>query len=207
MCFFAASKLLQLNLIPSLFISIALMATSVGISVSIWQEAQALNTDDGELLIDIAEMDDIAAIALMSLFLAMIPVLNGDVEASIVPVFLETLSPFLLKVTFFGIFCLVLFNFLELPMTRFFERLEPAPDPRRIGDIAYGLLDTITAIGLWQKTVWGIFCFLTAIASQFLIYTVFIDYFAFTPTNYNSQPINQPDKNRMEINCNDYTFH
>ncbi|WP_019509374.1 cation:proton antiporter [Pleurocapsa sp. PCC 7319] len=80
--FFAASKLLQLDLIPSLFISIALMATSVGISVNVWQEAQALNTDNGELLIDIAEMDDIAAIALMSLFFAMIPVLNGDVEAN-----------------------------------------------------------------------------------------------------------------------------
>lgn len=50
----------------------------------------------------------------------------------------------------------------------------------RIGDIAYGLLDIITAIGLWQRTAWGIVCFLGAIASQFLIYTVFIDYFAFT---------------------------
>ncbi len=26
----------------------------------------------------------------------------------------------------------------------------------------------------------------------------------FAPTNYDSQPINQPDKNRMEINWNDY---
>ena len=50
----------------------------------------------------------------------------------------------------------------------------------RVGDIVYGLLDTITAIGLWQKTVWGIFCFFGAIASQFFIYTVFIDRFAFT---------------------------
>ena len=50
----------------------------------------------------------------------------------------------------------------------------------RVGDIAYGLLDTVTAIGLWQRTAWGIICFLTAIASQFLIYTVFIDYFVFT---------------------------
>ena len=49
----------------------------------------------------------------------------------------------------------------------------------KVGDIIYGLLDTATAIGLWQKKVWGIFCFLTAIASQFIIYTVFIDYFAF----------------------------
>ena len=50
----------------------------------------------------------------------------------------------------------------------------------RIGDIAYGLLDIVTAIGLWQRTAWGIVCFLGAIASQFLIYTIFIDYFAFT---------------------------
>ncbi len=127
--FFAASKLLQLELIPSLFISIALMATSVGISVSVWQEAQALNTDDGELLIDIAEMDDLAAIAIMSLFLAMIPVLNGEVEANIIPVFLQTISPFFLKVAIFGIFCLILFRYFEQPLTRWFESLEPAPDP------------------------------------------------------------------------------
>ena len=127
--FFAASKLLQLELIPSLFISIALMATSVGISVSVWQEAQALKTDDGELLIDIAEMDDIAAITLMSLFLAMIPVINGEVEANIIPVFLQTISPFFLKVAIFGIFCLILFRYVEQPLTRWFESLEPAPDP------------------------------------------------------------------------------
>lgn len=127
--FLAASKLLQLELIPSLFISIALMATSVGISVSVWQEAKALNTDNGELLIDIAEMDDIAAISLMSLFFAMIPVLNGDVEANIVPVFWQTISPFLIKIAIFATLCLIMFRYLERPMTRWFEKLEPAPDP------------------------------------------------------------------------------
>ena len=127
--FLAASKLLHLQLIPSLFISIALMATSVGISVGVWQEAKALNTDNGELLIDIAEMDDIAAIALMSLFFAMIPVLNGDVEGNILPVFLGTISPFLLKVSIFGFLFLILYHHLQRLMTRFFERLEPAPDP------------------------------------------------------------------------------
>ncbi|MBE9046531.1 hypothetical protein IQ255_19310 [Pleurocapsales cyanobacterium LEGE 10410] len=50
----------------------------------------------------------------------------------------------------------------------------------KVGDIVYGILDTLTAMGLWQKTVWGIFGFLGAIASQLIIYTVFIDYFAFT---------------------------
>ena len=49
--FVAAYYFLQLPLIPSLFISMALTATSVGISVSVWQEAKALNSDNGELLL------------------------------------------------------------------------------------------------------------------------------------------------------------
>lgn len=63
----------------------------------------------------------------MSLFFAMIPVLNGDVEANILPVFTTTIIPFLLKVTIFGTFCLILFRYLERRMTRWFEKLEPAP--------------------------------------------------------------------------------
>ena len=66
-----------------------------------------------------------------------------------------------------------LMGFGEMPWTQM-------PLTWRVGDIVYGLLDIVTAIGLWQRTVWGIFCFLAAIASQFLIYTVFIDYFVFT---------------------------
>ncbi|NEO56992.1 MAG: hypothetical protein F6K54_30325 [Okeania sp. SIO3B5] len=38
----------------------------------------------------------------------------------------------------------------------------------------------MAVIGLWQRKAWGISCFLIGILSQFLIYTVFIDYFAFT---------------------------
>ena len=127
--FIAAFQWLQLDLIPSLFISLALTATSVGISVSVWQEAGMLNSTNGELLLDIAEMDDIVAIALMSLLFAMVPVLNGDVEANFMPVFVQTIGPFILKVSLFGLLCFVLFRYLERPMTRFFERIEPAPDP------------------------------------------------------------------------------
>ena len=50
----------------------------------------------------------------------------------------------------------------------------------RIGDVFYAILDTITVIGLWQGKVWGIACFLIGILSQFILYTVFIDYFAST---------------------------
>ena len=55
-----------------------------------------------------------------------------------------------------------------------------APITWKVGDVVYALIDTLTAIGLWQRTAWGVLCFLSAMASQFLIYTVFIDYFAFT---------------------------
>ncbi|NEO50205.1 MAG: hypothetical protein F6K55_41435 [Moorea sp. SIO4A3] len=51
----------------------------------------------------------------------------------------------------------------------------------RIGDVFYGILDTAAVIGLWQRQVWGIGLCLVGILSQFIIYTVFIDYFAFTP--------------------------
>ncbi|MDJ0716499.1 MAG: cation:proton antiporter [Prochloraceae cyanobacterium] len=127
--FVTAFKLLQLGLIPSLFISIALTATSVGISVSVWQEAKALNSTNGELLLDIAEMDDIAAIVLMSLLFAIVPVMNGHIEANFLPVLGKTIAPFLLKVIIFATFCFILFRYWERPMTRFFERLEPPPDP------------------------------------------------------------------------------
>ena len=51
----------------------------------------------------------------------------------------------------------------------------------RIGDVVYCVWDLLTAIGLWSLTIWGITSFLLAILSQFVIYTLFIDYFAFNP--------------------------
>ena len=127
--FVSAYYWLGLDLIPSVFITIAFIATSVGISVSVWQSAKVLDSPNGELLLDIAEMDDIVAIALMSLLFAMIPVFQGDIVADFSLIFVQTIVPFLLKVAIFGIFCLILFRYLEQPITRFFERLEPSPDP------------------------------------------------------------------------------
>ncbi len=127
---FAASYYwLQVELIPSLLISIALTATSVGISVSVWQEAHALQSPNGELLLDIAEMDDIAAIAFMALLFAMIPIINGDAEGSFLSVLAQTIGPFSLKVILFSTACIVFSRYFERPLTRFFEGIEPSPDP------------------------------------------------------------------------------
>ncbi len=155
--FATAYFLLQFSLIPSLFISMALTATSVGISVSVWQEAKALDSDNGELLLDLAELDDLAAIALMSLLLSMLPVLNGEVEANFLPVLAQTIVPFIFKVILFGTFCLVFFRYLEQPMTRFFEKIEPAPDP----------MLTVAGIGFIIAALAGLLGFSVAVGAFF----------------------------------------
>ena len=50
----------------------------------------------------------------------------------------------------------------------------------RIGDVIYFVIDTLAVIGLWQQKIWGISLFLLGLLSQFVIYTIFIDYFTST---------------------------
>ncbi len=51
----------------------------------------------------------------------------------------------------------------------------------RIGDLLYAPLNIVAAVGLWMRANWGSLLFLLAVGSQFVIYTSFIDSFAFTP--------------------------
>ena len=50
----------------------------------------------------------------------------------------------------------------------------------RIGDLVYAPLNILAAVFLWFRSPWGILLFLIAVGSQFVIYTAFIDHFAFT---------------------------
>ena len=71
--YIAAALILQLDTLSSLFIAIAFTATSVGVTVSLWSDAGKLNTSQGTLLIDIAELDDLSTICLVALLVALIP--------------------------------------------------------------------------------------------------------------------------------------
>ena len=71
--FIAAAIVLQLDMLSSLFIAIAFTATSVAVTVSLWSDAGKLNTTQGTLLIDIAELDDFSTICLVAMLVAMIP--------------------------------------------------------------------------------------------------------------------------------------
>lgn len=146
--------LLGLTLVPSLFIAVALTATSVGIPVSVWQEAHALNSANGELMLDVAEMDDISAIALMALLFAVVPVLKGDTGASVLTVLARASWWLLLKMTAFVAFCLLFSRYAEHYITSLFKKIKSPPDPMlMVAGIGFmiaalaGLLGFSVAIG------------------------------------------------------------
>jgi Kef-type K+ transport system membrane component KefB len=118
--------LLDLQMIPSLIVGTALTATSVGVSVAAWQGSGALGSDNGQLLLDVAELDDISAIALMALLFAVIPVLHQG-HADTVPGLGYTGAAFIARFLLFIGFCYLLSRYFEPKITRFSARLEPPP--------------------------------------------------------------------------------
>ena len=64
----------------------------------------------------------------MGLLFAVVAVLQDDANASVVAVFVTTLLFFLLKLLAFGACCIVFSRYIEAPMIRFFQRIEPPPD-------------------------------------------------------------------------------
>lgn len=125
--FVAAFYLLGLSLIPSLVVATALTATSVGVSVATWDARGALNSDNGRLLVDVAELDDISGIALMALLFSVVPVLhNGD--GALWSLLATNAGLFVLKITFFVLLCLVFALYVERHLTRLSARLRQPPE-------------------------------------------------------------------------------
>lgn len=80
-------------------------ATSVSVSVTVWREANALNSSNGQLMLDVAEMDDLSASALMALLFALVPVLHNNPEANWLPILANAAAIFTIKTLFFAAFC------------------------------------------------------------------------------------------------------
>lgn len=153
-CFY----LFKLEIISSLFVAIALTATSVGIPVGVWQEAKALKSEKGELLIDVAELDDVSGIVLMALLFSIVPVLRQEsMNAQIVPVLVRSMGLILTKLFIFGLLCMLFSIYVEPHVTRFFRDIESSPDPMII----------IVGIGIIIASIAGILGFSVAIGAFF----------------------------------------
>lgn len=127
--FLVAYYLLSFDIIPSLFVSAALTATSVGVVVDVWRGAGWLQSELGELLIDVAELDDISAVLMVTVLLSITPLLHAGHADSALLTIAGIVGWALLKALAFGAACLAFANYLEKRVTDFVKGLERSPDP------------------------------------------------------------------------------
>ncbi len=131
------------------------MATSVSISVSVWDDARALRSRNGELLVDVAEADDISSAVAMVLLFAAVPVLTEGRGEELGPALASAATGLGLKALAFAAACLVFARYLERPMTGLFRRLTDMPDP----------VIVMAAAGLAIAALAGLFGFPLAIGA------------------------------------------
>jgi len=135
--YLSARYLLDLPEITSLVIAAALSATSVAVSVALWQETKTIDSDTGQLLVDVAELDDISALLLMALLIAVIPVMQAG-GGDVLVIAGEVTAVLLLKLGLFVAFCYLFAHYIEPHVTRFSRRVEHSRS---------GLTLTIAGIG------------------------------------------------------------
>jgi Kef-type K+ transport system membrane component KefB len=114
-----AFHILGLELIPSLFTGVAMTATSVGVPVAVWQEAGALRSRNGSLLIDVAEFDDISGVLLMVLLFAIAPLLRKGFDQSVTVLLLQEMGMIILKFILFAAMCFLFALYVEQHITNF----------------------------------------------------------------------------------------
>jgi len=119
----AARYLLGLDWLTSTVIAVALVATSVGVTVSIWEHEGLLKTRQGETLLDVAELDDLTSIILLTLLFALLPNIRGEGGFTLTALGAET-AWILLKLALF-VGALFVFSLkLEPRITRFLRARE-----------------------------------------------------------------------------------
>jgi Kef-type K+ transport system membrane component KefB len=154
----AAHYLLNLPLLPSLVIGVAMTATSVGIPAKVWSDEKKLDTPQGELFLDVAELDDVSGVVLMSLLFSILPLLqSGSDEAGLVLVTMKTLGLLALKLVAFTGACYLFSRYLEERFTGYLRKMESGPD----------LMLVVAGTGVVIAAIAGLLGFSAAIGAFF----------------------------------------
>lgn len=109
--------------IPALLTAIAASATSIGVSVAPWEEAGALESDDGALLLDVAELDDLSAVVLLGILFAIAPSLREG--SGIIAEAARTGGAQLLRIAAFSALCFGFSRLVEPRLSALFAGLDP----------------------------------------------------------------------------------
>lgn len=131
--------ILDLPLETSLVIAVAFSATSVAVSVSIWQELHKLYTSRGQLLVDVAELDDLSGVLLLAILLTVIPVIQGNV-GELVPSIGITTVIVVAKLALFVVGCYLFSHLLEPAFTHFCRKWENSTTGLTISVLGSGLV-------------------------------------------------------------------
>ncbi len=137
--YFAARYLLQLSFETSLVLAIALSATSVAVSISAWEDAGKLKTAGGQLLVDVAELDDLSGVILLAVALGVIPIVLNGGEILWFHVGTTTLL-ILVKVMIFISGCYLFSHLLEPGFTRFIKRASDSNTGLTLAILGVGLV-------------------------------------------------------------------
>lgn len=139
--------------IPSLIAAVALTATSIGVSLAMWRQHEALGTRKGQILTDVAEMDDLSGVALMVLLFAILPVLretggtgsgNGDLFRAL----LGTGGLFFVNFVLFAGLCIVFARYGEERLTTAFKRFASQPE---LMVFVAGIAILIAGVAAWLE--------------------------------------------------------
>lgn len=127
------SYLLGFAQIPSLIAAVTLTATSIGVSLAMWRQHEALGTRKGQILTDVAEMDDLSGVALMVLLFAILPVLreadgSGSSSGDIWQALIGTAGQFFLSFILFSGLCIAFARYGEERLTSAFKRFASQPE-------------------------------------------------------------------------------
>lgn len=157
--FLSAFYLLGIALIPSLLVATAMTATSVGVSIAVWEQAGMVRSDNGEFLIDVAELDDISAVVLMALLFALLPRIRnaGGLDSDMLLSIGRTAGMFLLKILGFGGFCYIFSRYIERHITQFVQSFASRAS----------LMILVAGIGMMFAAVAGLMGFSLAIGAFF----------------------------------------
>jgi Kef-type K+ transport system membrane component KefB len=120
--FLVAFYVLGMSLETSLVIATAFSATSLAVSVAIWDKRNALDSSNGQLLVDVAELDDLSGVLLLALLLAVLSAMQGDTEIALLPTIGWSLFWVLLKLIAFLSGCYLFAHYVEPKFTRFNRR-------------------------------------------------------------------------------------
>ncbi|MEE4282398.1 MAG: cation:proton antiporter [Pseudomonadales bacterium] len=136
--FVVAHFVLSWSVETSLIIAVAFSATSVAVSVAVWDETGKLASSEGQMLVDVAELDDLSAAILLAVLIGVLPaMLAGQVD-----IWSQVGSASLIifgKLAVFMSGCYLFAFFLEKRFTSFNARLSESESIMTISILGAGL--------------------------------------------------------------------